>query len=236
MGSGHCSSGGSCIFEMRVKPFFYGCTLHTGTKIQGERNGESPSVFSVHSIGLARNDSPLFISLNSKTMRAKKNHVKNVSIKDLISSPDPKQSLHEVIVSAPKSRSKSTSSKDDFFAQYKDPRWQKKRLQIMERDGFKCKSCQAEHIPLNVHHKVPYRANAKPWEYKDDELITICEDCHKKITEVRRECNEIVAKNTNIIEYSYDFLSVLCQLDKMNPYEIESVLRILKLITNQSWL
>ena len=83
MGSGHCRSGESCIFEMRVKPFFYGCTLHTGTKIQGERNGESPSVFSVHSIGLARNDSPLFISLNSKTMRAKLNSLYCVNFKSI---------------------------------------------------------------------------------------------------------------------------------------------------------
>jgi hypothetical protein len=125
---------------------------------------------------------------------------------------------------------------DGFFAQYKDPRWQKKRLQIMERDEFTCCSCQAEHIPLNVHHKVPYRKNTKPWEYKDDELITICEDCHKKITNIRRECNELVARETNIVEFALDYLDVLRQLNKMDPYQISIILKVSELITKQKWL
>ena len=33
---------------------------------------------------------------------------------------------------------------------------------------------------LNVHHKF-YIKGLAPWEYEDDALITLCEDCHKKI-------------------------------------------------------
>ena len=33
---------------------------------------------------------------------------------------------------------------------------------------------------LNVHHK-QYRVDRLPWQYPDDALITLCEDCHVEI-------------------------------------------------------
>lgn len=69
-------------------------------------------------------------------------------------------------------------SNKDFFDQYKDPRWQKKRLKIMERDEFMCQSCYDKESTLNVHHKF-YIPNKKPWEYSDNLLITLCEGCHE---------------------------------------------------------
>lgn len=59
----------------------------------------------------------------------------------------------------------------------RDPRWQKKRLLIMERDGWKCVVCGNEKTTLNVHHK-SYAKNGNPWDVPDDELLTLCEDCH----------------------------------------------------------
>lgn len=58
----------------------------------------------------------------------------------------------------------------------KDPRWQKKRLQIMDRDGWKCSLCENEDMTLNVHH---LKYSGKPWEADDSHLITLCEKCHK---------------------------------------------------------
>jgi len=62
---------------------------------------------------------------------------------------------------------------------YRDSRWQRKRLAVMERDNWRCVSCGAsgEGVLLNVHHGfyVPGRA---PWEYQDEDLVTWCEDCH----------------------------------------------------------
>lgn len=62
--------------------------------------------------------------------------------------------------------------------QYKDPRWQKKRLEIMKRDDFACRSCGDKESTLNVHHAY-YEKGKKPWEYPDSILITWCEKCHK---------------------------------------------------------
>jgi hypothetical protein len=64
---------------------------------------------------------------------------------------------------------------------YKDSRWQKKRLEIMERDNWTCRSCGAsgEGVTLNVHHAY-YKSGNKPWEYPQQDLVTWCEDCHKE--------------------------------------------------------
>lgn len=39
--------------------------------------------------------------------------------------------------------------------------------------------------PLNIHHTY-YVKGAKPWEYENDSLVTLCEDCHKKRHETTR--------------------------------------------------
>ncbi len=59
----------------------------------------------------------------------------------------------------------------------RDPRWQKMRLKIMERDDFKCVHCGDGTNTLNVHHQ-EYLKGKKPWEYPHEYLITLCEECH----------------------------------------------------------
>lgn len=58
---------------------------------------------------------------------------------------------------------------------YKDPRWQKRRLEIMERDGFQCVACGSKTNELHVHHK---RYKGQPWQAKDDDMQTLCIKCH----------------------------------------------------------
>lgn len=60
----------------------------------------------------------------------------------------------------------------------KDGRWQRKRLEIMQRDGFICRECGTT-SDLNVHH-TRYIKGRKPWEYDDDDLVTLCGSCHKR--------------------------------------------------------
>lgn len=61
----------------------------------------------------------------------------------------------------------------------KDPRWQKKRLEIFKRDKFTCKACGDNETTLNVHHKE--YSNGEPWEIENKLLITLCEHCHSEI-------------------------------------------------------
>lgn len=58
-----------------------------------------------------------------------------------------------------------------------DPRWQKKRLKIMERDNFTCTVCKNDKQTLHIHHK-SYKGD--PWDAPDHFLTTLCESCHYK--------------------------------------------------------
>lgn len=65
----------------------------------------------------------------------------------------------------------------------RDPRWQKKRLEILGAANFTCQSCGASDKTLNVHHTW-YKRGAAPWEYENFELLCFCEECHKSQTSV----------------------------------------------------
>lgn len=62
--------------------------------------------------------------------------------------------------------------------QLKDQRWSRRRMEIMRRDGFRCRRCGATGN-LNVHHKW-YIYGRKPWQYPDRYLVTLCEKCHHR--------------------------------------------------------
>lgn len=62
----------------------------------------------------------------------------------------------------------------------KDPRWQKKRLEIMNRDNFTCLKCNAKDKTLNVHHRW-YEKNTEIWDYPNEVFETLCEDCHSNV-------------------------------------------------------
>ena len=64
-----------------------------------------------------------------------------------------------------------------YAEKLKDPRWQKKRLEILERDGWACCRCSTKSKPLHVHHVI-YIGKMDPWEYDGKYLATLCEDCH----------------------------------------------------------
>lgn len=67
-----------------------------------------------------------------------------------------------------------------YSEKLKSPKWQKRRLEIMERDGFQCQMCFDRDETLTVHHK-EYINGREPWEYEDKHLITLCEDCHESV-------------------------------------------------------
>lgn len=66
-----------------------------------------------------------------------------------------------------------------YAEKLKHPKWQKKRLEILQRDNFKCKYCGDEETTLNIHH---LKYNGKnPWEISNEFLITTCQFCHQII-------------------------------------------------------
>lgn len=74
--------------------------------------------------------------------------------------------------------------KESYAEMLRNPLWQKKRLEIMQRDDFTCQHCGSKERELQVHHRI-YHKGAKPWEYEDNELITLCDRCHEAETDAK---------------------------------------------------
>lgn len=71
-----------------------------------------------------------------------------------------------------------------YSEKLKDPRWQRKRLEVMQTAGFSCQCCGESKKTLNVHHAY-YERDFEPWEYPNKSLWCVCEECHTKADEVR---------------------------------------------------
>ena len=56
-----------------------------------------------------------------------------------------------------------------------DPRWQKKRLEILDRDNFTCQLCDDKTSTLHIHH---HEYHHNPWDVENEKLIAYCEHCH----------------------------------------------------------
>lgn len=80
-----------------------------------------------------------------------------------------------------------------YHKKLKDPRWQKKRLEILERDDFTCQNCGSQNETLQIHH---WKYNSDPWEIEDCFLVTLCGLCHEKITEDINEIKNIIFEAT----------------------------------------
>jgi len=59
-----------------------------------------------------------------------------------------------------------------------DPRWQKRRLEVLACADFRCSRCHHGDKNLQVHHR-RYVRGRMPWEYSDVELVVLCDDCHE---------------------------------------------------------
>jgi predicted RNA-binding Zn-ribbon protein involved in translation (DUF1610 family) len=94
-----------------------------------------------------------------------------------------------------------------YSEKLRDPRWQKRRLEIYNRDNFTCQECLSTTKTLNCHH-LAYESNVEPWDYPSDYLITLCEDCHKEVDEYRKPIEAIVVKTMRLS--LKDYFSYVC--------------------------
>jgi hypothetical protein len=74
-------------------------------------------------------------------------------------------------------------AKPTYYDLLRDPRWQRKRLEIMERADFTCEDCGDDSTTLNVHHGY-YEKGLAPWEYPNESLHCLCEPCHERAQEL----------------------------------------------------
>jgi len=98
-----------------------------------------------------------------------------------------------------------TKSQIEYRAKFKDPRWQKKRLKIMELDNFECQRCDESDRTLNVHHRY-YEYGKSPWDYPDLALVTLCEECHEAETSDIKEASDLIIKAIRSRFFSHDMV------------------------------
>lgn len=79
--------------------------------------------------------------------------------------------------------------KKNYSEKLKSPKWQKKRLEVLNRDSFKCRYCKDDKTELHVHH-LRYEGY-NPEDTSLENLETVCKHCH------------------NILEFSKGYYKVL---------------------------
>jgi hypothetical protein len=98
-----------------------------------------------------------------------------------------------------------------YAEKLRDPRWQRVRLKIMERDDFACRDCSDKTKNLQVHHCA--YVGRDPWNAPESVLLTLCEVCHSKRqvleNEIHLTLGRIMAKLTNTQDETEESFSEL---------------------------
>jgi 5-methylcytosine-specific restriction endonuclease McrA len=97
------------------------------------------------------------------------------------------------------------STKKTYSEKLRDPRWQKRRLYILERDDWTCQRCRATDKTLHVHHRW-YEPGAEPWEAADGALQTLCEDCHGQEYQMRPKAEAMLL---DVLRTHYSWTEVI---------------------------
>jgi hypothetical protein len=78
----------------------------------------------------------------------------------------------------------------NYKEKLRDPRWQKRRLEILGRDRFTCRLCGDTQTELHIHH-LKYYGN--PWDAPDNFLITYCKHCHGVTEFCKKEGSKVLS-------------------------------------------
>ena len=91
---------------------------------------------------------------------------------------------------------------------FRDVRWQKKRIEILERDGERCQGIDENGVQckktlkdeqLEIHHR--NYTTPDPWDEPSENLISLCRECHEKeknanLGQAARDvCNALMKSN-----------------------------------------
>jgi len=89
----------------------------------------------------------------------------------------------------------------------KDPRWQRKRLEILKRDDFCCQHCYDSESTLHVHHKI--YSKGEPWDAKPETLVTLCAECHDIEHKTRGDNIKLLDKALKLSDISSGLIEII---------------------------
>ena len=84
------------------------------------------------------------------------------------------------------------SKSSNWSSDYKHPKWQKKKAEILDRDNHTCLLCGDTETQLHVHHGYYGKHDTKIWDVPDKYLWTLCENCHETVTEEMDRVRQLV--------------------------------------------
>lgn len=126
-----------------------------------------------------------------------------------------------------------TASVSDYSMKLKNPKWQRRKAEIMLRDNFTCQICGDTETTLNVHH-IRYVKGREPWEYEDNELITLCEKCHEK----RKSFEDINRRTIALLSLGImkeEIIGLLqCAIDEYNKGNAHAIQEMVEYVANEN--
>lgn len=108
-----------------------------------------------------------------------------------------------------------------YFEKLKDPRWQRKRLEIFQRDDFTCQSCGSKNKTLHAHHLCYFKGH-DPWDYDNFFIITLCEDCHEIFHNEHGFSEYFLKKKFDRISFELE------NFEEQKAYDISGIFRFFK--------
>jgi hypothetical protein len=107
-----------------------------------------------------------------------------------------------------------------YSEKLRDPRWQRRRLEVMGRDEFTCRDCGSDKKTLQVHHC--FYEKGEPWDTKEEFLLTLCSDCHVSRGELEADGKRMLAQifvNTPNAEDDESLRELVSSMAKMTSRE-----------------
>jgi hypothetical protein len=110
-----------------------------------------------------------------------------------------------------------------YSEKLKDPRWQRRRLEILSKCDFACENCQTKSEQLHVHHRM-YSRGKMPWEYEDWAFNVVCEECHSSLQDQMESAHEVLAK----------YPGFMAGISRLKDRDLTSVSRLERLVRGVS--
>lgn len=107
----------------------------------------------------------------------------------------------------------------NYAQKLRDPRWQKKRLEILSRDNFTCQQCGENSTTQHVHH-VSYIADAEPWDYDNENFVTLCEGCHWYVTDEKKKAKLLIDHGFIFGDHIFELNKLLRMTQGFNPGQL----------------
>lgn len=97
---------------------------------------------------------------------------------------------------------------------YRDPKWQRKRLERFNAAGWTCTECGGKQSELNLHHYW-YEDGRDVWDYPDECFAVLCAKCHKSWHDKKKHLDMLCKFTLTEMDQAIGLLSGLqCVLNK----------------------